>query len=419
MKPISTRRRFLKNMITASVASISLPIKATSADVDRLAFTDVEDEAFWEKVKSQFIVPDNRYMFNAANLCPSPKVVHDRVIGLTRDLNKDVSFQFRSQFSDLRKKSVQMLTEFIGAAPGEVGITRNTSEANCIIVQGLELKPGDEVIIWDQNHPSNKDVWMNKAKRVGFKVVQVSTPIDPKTSQALVDTFVNAITPNTRLISFSQISNLSGIALPAREICTIAKSRGILTLVDGAQSLGLLDLNVTDLQCSFFTSSTHKWLMGPFENGLLYINRDHISKIWPNTIGAGWKESTNVDENLCVLGQRNDPSTAALPEALEFHNSIGKKNIQDRVFNLNAHLKSEIQKNVPTATFVTPLAKELSAGIVIFTIPDKKPSEITDALYKRFGIAAAPAGGVRLSPHIYNTKKDVEYVVNAVREVAR
>jgi selenocysteine lyase/cysteine desulfurase len=159
--------------------------------------------------------------------------------------------------------------------------------------------------------------------------------------------------------------------------------------------------------------------MGPFENGLLYINKEHISKIWPNTIGAGWKESTTVDENLCVLGQRNDPSTAALPETIEFHNSIGKKNIQDRVFNLNEYLKSEIQKNISPATLVTPLAQELSGGIVIFNIPGKKPVEITDALYKRFGIAAAPAGGVRLSPHIYNTKKDVDYVVNALREVAR
>ena len=419
MKPIKTRRRFLKSIVTASLAGVALPLRVNSADREPLVFTDVEDEAYWEKLKAQFIVPDNRYMFNAANLCPSPKLVHDRVMGLTRDLNKDVSFQFRSQFSELRKKSVQMLTEFIGAGAGEVGITRNTSEANCIIAQGLDLKPGDEVIIWDQNHPSNKDVWMSKAKRVGFKVVQVSTPLVPKTTQELVDTFINAITPNTRLISFSQISNLSGIALPVREICTIAKSRGILTLVDGAQSLGFLDLDVTDLQCSFFTSSTHKWLMGPFENGLLYINRDHISKIWPNTIGAGWKESTTVDENLCVLGQRNDPSTAALPETIDFHNSIGKKNIQERVFNLNAYLKSEIQKNVPAATFVTPLIKELSAGIVIFNLPDKKPADITDALYKRFGIAAAPAGGVRLSPHIYNTKKDVDYVVQAIREVAR
>jgi isopenicillin-N epimerase len=419
MKPNNSRRRFLEQIITATAAGIALPLAATAGrNVQFPPATGVEDEAYWLKLKSQFTVPENLHMVNAANLCPSPTVVQDRVVQLTKSLNQDVSFQYRAQFSELRKKSAQWLTEFIGAVPGEVGITRNTSEANCIIVHGLDLKPGDEVIVWDQNHPSNKDVWMNRSKRIGFKVVQVTTPTNPKSVTELIEVFLNAVTPNTKLIAFSQISNLSGIALPAREICMAAKARSILTLVDGAQSLGLLDLNMSDLQCSFFTSSTHKWLMGPFENGLLYVNREHIAKVWPNTIGAGWKEASTVDENLCVLGQRNDPSTAALPETITFHNQIGKKNIQERVYYLNAYLKSEIQKQIPKATLVTPVAPEFSAGIVILNLPDKKPADVIEVLYRKYGIAAARAGGIRLSPHIYNLKKDVDYVVKALKEIA-
>jgi isopenicillin-N epimerase len=283
----------------------------------------------------------------------------------------------------------------------------------------LDLKPGDEVIIWDQNHPSNKDVWMSRSKRIGFRVTQVSTPPNPQSTSELADVFLKAITPSTKLISFSHISNLTGIALPAKEICTAAKSRGILTLVDGAQSFGLLDLNVTDLQCSFFTASTHKWLMGPFENGLLYINKEHISKVWPNTIGAGWKESLTVDENLCVLGQRNDPTTAALPDTIAFHHQIGKSNIQKRVYELNAYLKSEIRRAVPAAQFVTPMDATMSAGITIINLPGKRPADITDALYKNYGIAAAPAGGIRLSPHVYNTLKDLDFVVNSIASMVK
>jgi isopenicillin-N epimerase len=419
MKPDKSRRRFLEQMITATVAGVALPLAVTARRNFQLPPTGaVEDESYWLKVKSQFTVPENLHMVNAANLCPSPVVVQDRVAELTKKLNKDVSFQYRAQFSELRKKSVQLLTEFIGATPGEVGITRNTSEANCIIVHGLDLKPDDEVIIWDQNHPSNKDVWMNRSKRIGFRVVQVTTPPNPKSADELVEVFLKAVTVNTKLIAFSQISNLSGIALPAREICVAAKSRSILTLVDGAQSLGLLDVNVSDLQCSFFTSSTHKWLMGPFENGLLYVNKEQISKVWPNTIGAGWKGASTVDENLCVLGQRNEPSTAALPEMIAFHNQIGKENIQERVYYLNDYLKSEIQKQIPKATLVTPVAAEFSAGIVILNLPDKKPADVIEVLYRKYGIAAAPAGGIRLSPHIYNLKKDVDYVVMALKEIA-
>jgi isopenicillin-N epimerase len=415
----NSRREFIEKMFAASLVGISIPsIASASSHSNTPAFTSVQDEPYWEKIKRQFIVPQDRYMFNAANLCPSPRVVHERVIEFTNALNKDVSFQYRSLFSDLRKKSVSLLTEFIGASEGEVGITRNTSEANCIIAHGLDLKPGDEVIVWEQNHPSNREVWMSQAKRLGFSVVKIAVPANPTSVNDLIQPFADAITPKTKVISFSHISNLSGISLPAKEICQLAKSKGVLSLVDGAQSLGSMDLNVHDMECSFYTSSTHKWLMGPFENGLLYINKEHIGKIWPNTIGAGWKESQTVDENLCILGQRNDPSTAALPETLAFHNSIGKKNIQERVFQLNSYLKEQIQKQIPKAVFVTPLSPELSAGIVIINLPDKKPADVTDLLYKKYGIASAPAGGIRLSPHIYNTMQDIDYVVKSLKEMA-
>src|SRR5687767_15151764 len=143
----NTRRKFLERMFAATVAGVSMPVLVKSepySNIPKFSFTD--DEQYWEKIKKQFIVPRNLYMFNAANLCPSPRVVHERVIEFTNALNKDVSFEYRLVFSDLRKKSIALLTEFIGASAGEVGITRNTSEANGIIAHGLDLKPGDEVI---------------------------------------------------------------------------------------------------------------------------------------------------------------------------------------------------------------------------------------------------------------------------------
>jgi selenocysteine lyase/cysteine desulfurase len=319
---------------------------------------------------------------------------------------------------EYRKKSIDLLAQFVGAGADEIGITRNTSESNCNIVHGLDLKAGDEVIVWDQNHPSNRESWMNQAKRTGFKVVSVSVPAQPKSVKELIEPFAKAITPNTRLISFSQISNLSGISLPATEICQMTNAKGIMTLVDGAQSLGAVNVNLHSMGCTFYTASTHKWLMGPFENGIIYVNRDFFNKIWPNIIGAGWKESTTVDGNLCVLGQRNEPSPAALPEAIAFHQTIGADRIQKRIVQLNSYLKKKIQETIAKATFVTPLAPELSAGIVIINLSGKENHEVSDKLYHSFGIAAAPAGGIRLSPHIYNTLKDIDYVVKSLATIA-
>lgn len=412
------RRKFIKQLSAGALSTLALPLSASKVKEPLPAFTHGDDENYWEMVKKQFAVPENLVMVNAANLCPGTYAVNERVIEFTKALAKDVSFQYRSRFEELRKKSIEKLSAFVGADREEIGITRNTSESNCIVVQGLDFRAGDEIIIWDQNHPSNEAVWLSRAKRFGFTVKKVSVPVSPDSSASLLDPFAKAITSRTKLIAFSHISNLSGIALPAKEICQLAKSRGILTLVDGAQALGMMDLNLHDMGCTFYTASTHKWLMGPFENGLLYVNKEYIHKLWPNIIGGGWKEAKIVDENICVLGQRNETSTAAIPETLDFHNAMGKTVIQERVINLNAYLKEQIKLKLPQARFVTPLSPELSAGIVIINLPGKDPRDIFQKLYEEYGIACAPSGGIRFSPHIYNTKKDLDKIVGALVKLA-
>ena len=152
-------------------------------------------------------------------------------------------------------------------------------------------------------------------------------------------------------------------------------------------------IDLRDMGCTFYAASTHKWLMGPFENGVLYIHQDYFTRIWPNIIGGGWHEANTVDENLCVLGQRNETSPAALPDILTFHQAIGRKNIEQRVVQLNTYLKAQLQKQVPQVQFVTPLAPEFSAGITIITLPGKDPAKGYDKRYTQYGIAAAPSGG--------------------------
>lgn len=414
---LSHRRKFVKQLLATSLTGFALP--SFAAISKSTPPNSVADEQYWENLKKQFTVPADHIMMNAANLCPSPTIVQDKVQELTKALNKDVSFQYRALFAATRKKSVTLLAQFVGANESEVGITRNTSESNCMIVHGLDLKPGDEIIIWEQNHPSNNEVWLSQAKRIGFTVKKISVPTDPKSVNDLLQPFINALTPNTKLIAFSHLSNISGLTLPAKDICQMAKARGIMTLVDGAQSFGSMNIDVHDMGCTFYTASTHKWLMGSFENGILYINKDSFDRIWPAVIGGGWREATTVDTQLCVLGQRNDPSPAALPEALAFHETIGRKNIENRIVQLSTYLKQELKSKVPQAIFVTPLAPQFSGGIVIFNLPGKEIHEVADKLYHQYHIAAAPSGGIRLSPHIYNTMKDIDYVVKAIGEVAR
>lgn len=412
----TSRRQFVQRVLGTSLAGLALPALG-HANLQLPVFAD--DEQYWEKIKKQFTVAEKRIMMNAANLCPSPTVIQQRMAEFLQLLNQDVSFQYREVFNTLRKRSLSQLAEFVGADEDEIGITRNTSESNCMIVHGLDLKPGDEVIIWEQNHYSNREAWQSQAKRLGFVVKKIVLPANPKTIQELIDPFEKAITPKTKLISFSHVSNLSGLALPAKEICSMATAKGVITLVDGAQSLGAVTINVHDIGCTFYSASMHKWMMGPYENGVLYVHKEYFTRVWPNVIGGGWHESKTVDANLCVLGQRNESSPAALPDMIAFHTTIGRKNIEQRVVQLNNYLKAQLQKHVPKATLVTPLAPAFSGGVTIFTVAGKAATEVFEKLYTTYGVAGAPSGGVRLSPHIYNTMADIDYTVNAIKEIAR
>ena len=418
------RRKFLKQLCAGYTATMAYPAWGTSSINHRPSLPsagllrsggNASDEKYWEMVKQQFTVPPHLVMVNAANLCPSPYFINEQVMVDTKNLATNVSFQNRAKFNEKRKETLALLAQFLGVGSEEIGITRNTTESNNMVVNGLDFKPGDEVIIWEQNHPTNGIAWKQRAQRYGFTVKEISLPASPYSVDDLITPFAAAITSKTKMITFSHISNVSGIALPAREICQMAKAKGILTLVDGAQSLGFMDLNLKEMGCDFYTSSTHKWLMGPMENGILYVNKAHMKKLWPHIIGAGWDEHyQTLDEKICMLGQRNDPSTAALPSILEFHQTIGKKNIENRVRQLCTYLKEQIQTHLPQAAFVTPLSPSLSGGVVIISILGKSPKEYFQLLYEEHGIACASTGGIRFSPHIYNTLQDMDRIVAAL-----
>jgi len=414
------RRNFLKMFSTTVAGSVLLPFSLNSKVYSRGQLPQLEtppDEKYWEMVKKQFAVPDDLLMVNSANLCPTPFVVNERVRQFTMELQRNVSFQNRAQFIEIRKKAILDLAAYLGISDKEVGITRNTTEGNNIVVNGLDLKSGDEVILWNQNHPSNRESWENRSRRIGFKVKRISVPVNPKSKEDLIQPFSQAITSKTRVISFSHISNVSGIALPAKEICDVARGKGIYTLIDGAQALGFLDLNISDIGCDFYTASAHKWLMGPLENGILFIKYDQLSKIWPDRITVGWKTAgESVDQMLCGLGQRNDSTTPAMIDIISFHQNIGKGNLEQRIRDLNAHLKREIKSKIQGVQFITPMNNEFSGGVTIFKIPERDPMKLFTSLYEKHGIACAPTGGVRLSPTICTTMKDMDRIVAALVE---
>lgn len=411
---LNQRRDFLRKLIAGTAATLAIPATVLAEKPEPVAPpVDASDEKYWEMIRRQFAIPADRIMMNAANLCPPPYPVMEVVQQTLVDLGKDVSFQFRDKFDVIRRTSLQKLASYLGVAQEEVCITRNTSEGNNIIVNGFDWKAGDEVLLWDENHESNLLSWEHRAKRHGFVVKKVTLPASPASPEEILQVFQKAMTPRTRLLAFSHISNHNAIVIPARELCAMARSRNILTHVDGAQSFGFMDLDLKAMGCDSYSGSLHKWLMGPFENGVLYVRKETLARLWPQIISAGWAEGNRqADPWLGILGQRNEATPAAIPAAIDFHLTIGKQVVEARVRELNRQLRTKLQVSVPGIKFISP--EPLTANITMFNVPKKTSQQLYDELYARYGVASAPMAGLRLSPNIYNTLAEVDLVVAAV-----
>jgi selenocysteine lyase/cysteine desulfurase len=377
-----------------------------------------EDERYWHLVKGQFSLRPDLILMNAANLCPSPYPVVDAVQRLTASVDADASFQNRAKFSELREDGRNLLATYLGADRSEVAITRNTSESNNTVLNGLTLGSGDEVVIWDQNHPTNNVSWDVRAERYGFTVLRVSTPPSPSSSDELLQAFADALTPRTRVLAFSHVSNVSGVAVPAKELCGLARESGILTLVDGAQTFGAIRVNLHDMGCDFFTGSSHKWFVGPKEAGILFVRSDQIETLWPSDVGVGWASALeNGAQKFENLGQRDDAAVAAMGTAADFHQAIGIDHVEARVRALAARMKEAVADRFPNAQLVTPLDPQLSAGVVIFSFPGVPGRDLFEALYREHSVGCAPTGGIRFSPHIYNTMGEIDRVVEAIAQI--
>jgi len=432
--PDQQRRTFMKQVFGAAAAAAALPLVNCSQDspspepeelavsVGKLAADDPGDERFWEQVKDQFMVRNDLVMINAANLCPSPYTVQKTVFDYTSDIDRDASPTNRRKFNNLKQEARKALAGFLGASEDEIAITRNTSESNNTVISGLTLNRGDEVVIWDQNHPTNNVAWDVRAERHGFKVVRVSTPTLPDSRDAILKTFTDALTPRTKVLAFSHVSNVSGTEVDAKKLCAIARENGILTLVDGAQTFGALNIDLHDMGCDFYTGSSHKWFCGPREVGVLYVRRQLCDMLWPLHVGVGWGGAVKSGaKKFETLGQQDDSRHAAMTKAVEFHTAIGTDRIEARVRTLASVAKDELKKKIPGISFNTPHDKALSGGVVVFKAEGIDLGKALNTLYTQHNIGCAVMGGnlagVRFSPHIYNTLADVEKAVASAAQL--
>jgi len=400
------RRNFIKAIGVAPLANSLIGYKKAIADISNYS------------PEKAFGFSDSKVPMNAANLCPMPKAISESIAAYNDDLDFDMSGANRARIVAIKEKAREGIAKQLNISATEVAITRNTSEANNIVAQGIELDAGDEVLLWDQNHPSNNVSWSVRAKRSGCLVKHFNIPINTNDIENVVNIFLKNITNKTKVISFTHISNITGFKLPAKEICTAIKAKysHIHIHIDGAQTWGIVNADINEMGCDSFSGSAHKWYMGPRELGLLVVREPSVNKIWPGIVSIGWgnKQDTTAEgaKKFEAFGQRDDAALAALSETVQFHASLTPQKIEDDARNIANHIRNALIEI--DVKFVSSHNPSFTSNVIILEAPRKNRKTLLNNILKEAGIILAGTGGLRLTPHIYNTIDHAERVVKAI-----
>ena len=267
-----SRRHFLGAFAAGSAGALlaggasRVDARASIASMEQAQAEAMPDKDFWAKVRREFLISDELAYMNSGTLGPMPKPVFYTVVDGYRSLAADPGRENPRQ-EDAQDILRQKLASFVGADPGEVALTRNTTEGMSFIANGLDLEAGDEVLCSFHEHPGGLEPWKIKAKRHGVVVKELPFPIPASDPSEILNRFEDAISPRTRVISFSHITFPTGCMLPVKELAALARPRGVLTLVDGAHAIGMMDLDMHDLGADFYASSPYKWMGAPVGTG--------------------------------------------------------------------------------------------------------------------------------------------------------
>ncbi|MEO1201139.1 MAG: aminotransferase class V-fold PLP-dependent enzyme [Pseudomonadota bacterium] len=398
------RREFLKLIgsvpIAGAVASEAASAASPAAGVPAFGFADDS-------------VP-----MNAANLCPMPVAVTEAQARYQAALERSLSTASRKRIEAMKEDARTRIAALLGTSADELAIVRNTSEANNAIVQGVPLSEGDEVVLWDQNHPSNGLAWDVRALRTGATVRRFSVPARPGSVDELVDAFLASLSTRTRVLSFTHISNVTGLATPAGEIIAELRRRhpDVHVHIDGAQTWGAVDVNLKELDCDSFSASAHKWFMGPRETGLLYVRAERCAAIWPTIVSIPWfgtiEEAPKLARKFDALGQRDDAAAAALVDAVAIHEQLTPAGVEARSKAIADRLREGYREL--GVDMVSTDHPEFTSSVVIARAPAERAAALVGTVFEEAGVQGAPTGGLRMSPHIYNTEAHVDRVLESV-----
>ena len=410
------RRHFLSSAtgLAASLAfsnNLFAQLEKAPTSLPESDLYEKNEEAYWAELRRQFLIPADEIYLNNGTVGSSPAPVlraifdgYNQTEKMDQQDPEDYPIWGYAAWNEFRDP----LAAFVGCKRDEIALLRNATEANSYIANGIDMKSGDEVLMTDQEHPGGEQPWNLRAKRYGVVVKKITLPKPVQDSAQVLKLFNDAITPRTRVIFFSHITTVTGVVLPAKEICALARSKGILSAVDGAHVTGMMRLNVHDLGCDFYSSSPHKWLQAPKGSGFLYVRDEVIDRLWNTIATEGWEEPKLRAERFQRIGSSNVPSLWGLRASIDLANKIGMERIEKRHRQQADYILGEMMKR-GTESWTSP-DPALRCAIVTVNVPPIQRMDLENWLWKTYKIRirGGEPSKLRLSTPYYLLRKDID-----------
>jgi isopenicillin-N epimerase len=426
---MSTRRRFLSALAVPGLMLGAAPaVKALYRGTAFMPDAQADDAAVFSAAREHFLIPAGVAYCNTGTLGASPREVVDALTSGIRRLETDLASWPYEQPDGEPLTGYQKLLElrkavggFVNASSAEIALTQNATMGMNFLANGLDLAVGDEVVSTDQEHGGGISPWRLLAKRRGIVVREL--PLETAFAggpEAIVQHFESAMTPRTKVVMFSHITSGLGALLPARELCALARSRGALAIVDGAQAVGQIRVDVQALGCDAYVGSPHKWMMAPKGTGFLFLRREVQDRFWTTLASYQWDNREDGAYRFMQFGTGSVPVAEGLMAALRFIDRIGMLRIERWDAMLTRRLREGLAA-IPRVRIASPADPRLTAAITTFRVDGTKAKALQDALWtKRVRVRAQnDERGVRLSAHMYVGPADVDAVLDVTREFAR
>lgn len=424
---MNTRRVFLKSLGTLGLGSIGyssifgeenphvLP-KEHDQTMNNTYYNN--EELFWTLLRQQFQMPKEYAYFNTGTVGISPIQV---ISAVSNSLNSNEVYGVYGGEEEARER----LSKFVNVSIDNLCLTHSTTEGINIIIDGLPLKYGDEVIISDQEHASHALPWIKVMQRVGIKL-RIFQP--KNTAKENIEVISNLINRKTKVIAIPHISCTIGTVYPIKEICQIARKNNIYTLIDGAHATGMIKLDISDLECDFYASCCHKWLLGSKGTGFLYIRDELLEIIKPSFIGADaaikWNLSTEGvlfdgfknNATRYEYGLKNVALWKGVVAAIDLFESLGMERIQHHNEELTSYLLDNLQQFPDKYEVLSSSERVSYSGIIGYRPRVTSHSEYA-MIAKKENIRVrvvneSNLNSIRISAHIYNNKHEIDRLLN-------